>query len=683
MELAIDVGGTFTDLVTVDRETGAVSVLKHPTNRANLAGGVRETIEESGVDVADLTSFTHGTTVAINSLIEREGVTTALITTRGARDAYGIGRGNRPDSYDIFFERPRPLVPRSRTLEVDERMMASGEVLTELTEAEIGRVVSSLQELDVEAVAISLLHSYANPAHEQRLARAIADRLPAVYVTASHEILRQYREYERASTTVINSYVGPPVSIYLSKLRQVLSDKGFEGALRIMQSNGGVCGVETAMQKPVSLLESGPVAGIAAASHVGKALGYSRIVAFDMGGTTAKASLSDEGLPRVADGYFVGGYATGQPVMLPVVDVIEVGSGGGSIAALDEQGHLAVGPQSAGANPGPACYRRGGTRPTVTDADLVLGRIGAESFLGGRMPLDRAASVTAIETQVANGLGISAEEAAAAIIAIAVDRMTLAVREVSVANGVDPRDCAMVAFGGAGPVHAVEIARELAIPTVVIPNYPSQFSAYGMLITGVRHDYVRTHLRTFDTIDWSVITGMTSELMTEARERFVIDGLDQEQLVPEFSLDLRYVGQESVLAVRMSANPDADQAERLAADFFALHEKLYGHSPSTGQIEMVNVRLAATIPPSPHSGRARSAAPDSTPATSRSMYFSSTRRNEQVPVVRRGSMVEGVTVTGPALLEEEDTTTFIGRGDVAHVVATGEIIVTLAPRPTD
>jgi N-methylhydantoinase A len=381
MRIAVDIGGTFTDLVAVD-DNGKVSRSKSLTTPDDLARGIQDCLRGANIDVARASFFVHGSTVTINAVLERKGARTGLITTKGFRDVYEIGRGNRPEGYNLFFKRPVPLVPRDLRLEVDERLYATGEVLKPLDEASAAQTIAALKAARVESIAVCLLHAYANAAHEQRLGELLREQFPQAYVSLSHEILREFREYERTSTTVLNSYIGPLVSRYLVSLESMLGTAGFRGTFRVMQSNGGVMSADTAKKMPVTMMESGPVAGVIAAARLGESLGCRHIISFDMGGTTAKSSLIKDFHPEVTSSYYVGGYVSGHPMMLPVVDIVEVGNGGGSIAWIDPAGGLKVGPQSAGAAPGPACYGKGGTEPTVTDANLITGRIDPEYFLG-------------------------------------------------------------------------------------------------------------------------------------------------------------------------------------------------------------------------------------------------------------------------------------------------------------
>jgi N-methylhydantoinase A len=676
LSIALDIGGTFTDLVVFDDETGSLRHAKSTTTPADLTDGIVSCLKKSGADLRAASAFVHGSTIAINTVIERSGARAALVTTRGTRDVYRVGRANRPEAYNIFFKRPVPLVPRSMTLEVDERLLASGEPLVPLDAAEAEAVARRVAALEPEAVAVCFLHAYANPAHEVAMGAALRAALPEAYVSLSHEILREYREYERTSTTVVNAYIGPRVSRYLSDLERVLAELGFRGTLLIMQSNGGVTSAEVARRVPVALMESGPVGGINASAEVGKALGFANVVAFDMGGTTAKASLIRDGQPAIAEGYYIGGYASGQPVMLPVVDVVEVGAGGGSIAWIDETARLKVGPRSAGGQPGPVCYDAGGTEPTVTDANVVLGRISGERFLGGELPLNVQKAHDAIARQVAAPLGMTVEEAALGIIRIAVAHMTYAVRGVSVERGYDPRECALVVSGGAGPLHALAIARELHIPSVIVPLLPAHFSAVGMLLTDVKHDFVRTYFSLLDDTDFSVVQRICAEMADDGTRLLASEGCRRDAMRVDTFFDLRYVGQEFCMTVPVSAEEIA-RADRAAirGRFDGLHDRYYGHHAADEPLELVNVRSAASAArPRIRFPEGGGIAAEGAP-TYRAVYVDDPGTPLRCPIYDRASLPAGCIVEGPAIVEEYATTTLLLRGDRASVTPSQELLV--------
>jgi N-methylhydantoinase A len=676
LTIALDIGGTFTDLVAFDETRGTVHQAKSSTTPADLAVGIDECLDKSGLAVGAAESFVHGSTIAINTAIERTGARTALVVTRGMRDVYGIGRGNRPDAYDIYFQRPTPYVPRHLTFEVVERLDAAGRVVVPFDEAQARTVAAQVAASGVDAVAVCFIHSWANPEPEQRMGQVLREALPDAYLSLSHEVLREYREYERTSTTVLNAYIGPRVSHYLDGLERLLAARGFGGRLLIMQSNGGVMAPAAAKRIPVAMMESGPVGGILAAAEVGTALGYPNVIAFDMGGTTAKASLIQDGTPEIAQGYHVEDAGGGHPVMLPVVDVVEIGAGGGSIAWIDDVGALKVGPRSAGGAPGPICYGQGGAEPTITDANVVLGRLNATRFLGGEMPLQVDAARAGIAARVAAPLDLDPIQAALGIVQIAVAKMSLAVRGVSVERGFDPRDFALVAFGGAGGLHATAIARELHIPTIVVPKLPAHFSALGMLMADLRHDYVRTYYRPLAETDFAAISRLFAELEDQAGALLVSEGVRAEAVAYQRFLDLRYVGQEFAVQTPVAA------AEIAAADqptirqrYDDLHDRRYGHHAASEAVEVVNLRLTArgrrerpTFPPlvaaggDPLVGR-------------RPVVLDDPRGPIDCPIYDRDRLTPGQAIEGPAIVEEYASTTVLLPGDVARPAPSGELIV--------
>jgi N-methylhydantoinase A len=678
LTIALDIGGTFTDMIAFDEDAGTIHQAKSATTPYDLSVGIRETLSKSDIAIGDAESFVHGTTVAINTAIERKGARTALVVTQGMRDIYKIGRGNRPQAYNIYFKRPVPYVPRHLTFEVRERLNAAGEAVVPFNVDSARQIGEKLAAADVEAVAVCLLHSFANPEHEEKMGEILREYLPDAYLSLSHQVLREYREYERTSTTVLNSYIGPIVSRYLDGLEKLLGAMDFDGLLLIMQSNGGVMSPGTAKAIPVAMMESGPVGGIIAGAEVGTSLGYRNIIAFDMGGTTAKMSLVQDGTPDIAQGYLVGDQSTGHPVMLPVVDIVEVGAGGGSIAWIDEVGALKVGPQSAGGHPGPICYGWGGKEPAITDANVVLGRVDAGRFLGGEMPLDVEGARRGIAEKVADRLGLSVNEAAMGIIKIAVAKMSLAVRGVSVERGFDPRDFALVVCGGAGPLHAVEIARDLHIPTVIVPRLPAHFSALGMLMTEVRHDYVRTYFSPLKGGDLSEMKGMFAELIANAQSVLASEGLRPEAMEFERFLDCRYVGQEFSMQIPATAEQIAasDQAA-IRKTFDDLHDRRYGHKATEEPVEIVNVRLTAKGKRKKPVFPQLAASGGEALVGYRDVFLDDADGPTRCAIYDRDRLSPGQEVVGPAIIEEYASTTVLFEGDVAKTADSGEIIVTL------
>lgn len=682
LRVAVDIGGTFTDLAWYDEGTETVGFGKAPSTPRALAEGVRRCLAKGRVDLRRALHLIHGSTVAINAVIQRTGASTALITTEGFADVLEIGRANRPDTYNLFFKRPVPLVPRTLRLEVRERMSARGEIVKPLDVRGARALIRALKGGGVEAVAVCLLHSYANPAHEERLGELLRAALPGAFVTLSHEILREFREYERTSTTVLNAYVGPLVSRYLGDLERPLRRQGFRGTLFLMQSNGGVMTAHRAKVAPVGMMESGPAGGIIGAAQLGKLLGYEHVIAFDMGGTTAKTCLVERGLPKVADGYYIGGYATGYPLRLPVVDIVEVGAGGGSIAWIDEGGALKVGPRSAGAEPGPVCYGQGGIEPTVTDANLSLGSLNPVRFLGGEMRLDVGAAQRAIQARVAQPLGMGPTEAAHGILTIAVARMAFAVRAITVQRGYDPRDFVMVAFGGAGPLHATAIARELRIPRVLVPPQPGHFSAVGMLLADVRHDYVQTYIRDLEAATPQEIEERFARMEDEGARTLAAEGLPGDAMACLRSMEMRYLGQEYTVTVPVPGRllgPEAlgDVRKR----FDEAYEVRYGHAAAGEPTQIVSLRLAAL-------GTARK--PDFARLRDRPggvedrggvrrVYFGRVGGHVDCAVLRREALRAGAEVAGPAIIEEYASTTVLHPGDRLVVEPHGCLIIDVGP----
>lgn len=672
--LAVDIGGTFTDLMAFDESTNEFYQAKSLSTPGDLAQGIIDCIEKSRLSIIDAQDLIHGTTQAINTLIERKGANTALLVTKGTRDVYTIGRGNRPESYNLLFQRHRPLVPRRLTYEVDERILANGEVRDAINLDQVRQICRDIEKDNVEAVAVCFLHSYANPGHEQQVQTILKQELPGYYVSLSHAILREYREFERTSTTVVNAYIGPRMSGYVHQLESRLRDIGFSGDLSIMQSNGGVMSPEVAIEKPVTMMESGPVGGIIASAEIGRALGFNNVISFDMGGTTAKASLIRDSRATMAEGYYVGGYAKGDAVMAPVVDVVEVGAGGGSIAWIDDVGALKVGPQSSSADPGPICYGNGGEEPTITDANVILGRVGATDFLGGEMKLDLDNAVNGITNKLCEHLNMDVNSVALAIIDIAVTKMSLAVREVSVEKGYDPRDFAMIASGGAGPLHAIAIAKELNIPTVIIPRFPAHFSALGMLMADERQDYIRTHLSNLETIDFQQLLKIHEETVKKAIQEIKL----KENIEFQINLDLRYVGQEFSLSVPVSLDQIQDaNVAGIRKAFDDLHERRYAHHAPEEPVEMVNYRLVAT------GKRPKLRFPEmvstnqSGNVAQRRVFFNDSQSAVDCPVYDRGSLKPGDLISGPLLVQEYASTTVIFDGDLCRVADTGELIIEL------
>ena len=676
--VGVDIGGTFTDLVgCVD---GRIVTSKTSTVPADPTRGVADSLALAHCRMPEISELLHGSTIAINTVLERKGARTALITTRGFRDTYAIGRGNRIEAFNLFFHRPKPLIPRELTFEVTERMNAAGAVLKPLDEAEVHALAKTLTAQNIEAVAVCFLHAYANPAHERRVGEILRAANPRQFVTLSHEIVREYREYERTSTTALNAFIGPRVQTYLGRLEHHLRDEKFGGKLNIMRSNGGVMSVRLAQEQPVTMMESGPVAGIIGAGRLAALMGIERCIGFDMGGTTAKASLITKGIPAIEDGYVIGGEASGQPMQIPVVDIVEIGAGGGSIAWCDPTGGIHVGPKSAGADPGPAAYGKGSTDPVVTDANLVLGRINAGRFLNGAMKLDLKASERAMREKLCGATGLSEKEAALGIVQIADAAMSLAVRAVSVKKGVDPRETAMIAFGGAGPLHAVAIAKEIYIPKVIIPKVPGTFSALGMLMASWRQDFVRTLYGLLGALDHARVEAAFSELTTAGHDQLIRDGIPFKAADFVYLADLRYVGQEHTIAIPVR-DPKllSGDFSTLSEAFHAEHDQRYGQAAPDERLEIVNVRLVVTAARQDTLAErwlSEKWTPEPpVPDEWREVIVNDARKPVRTRIVWRPSLAAGVKVEGPAVIEEPNATTFIHPGDVATMSDAGHLVI--------
>lgn len=680
MRIGVDIGGTFTDATVLDANDGSVRFGKALSTPDDLVGGIFDAIGVAGVSPAAAEFIIHGSTVAINAILERKGARTALLTTKGFRDIYEIGRINRPDSFNLFFRKHVPLVPRDWIFEVPERIGYDGRVIESLDEVAARAICRQLQALEIEAVAVMLLHSYANVTHEQRMVEILREELPGAFVAASHDVSREQREYERTSTVAANAYVGPRVSRYLARLEDRLAGDGFDGSLLIMQSSGGLCDAGTARVQCIQMLESGPAGGVVAARTIGDALEMRSLISFDMGGTTAKACVLQDGTADLSSDYFVGGYNEGLVIRIPVIDIKEVGTGGGSIAWINEAGGLRVGPESAGASPGPACYGTGGTEPTVTDAHLVLGRLSAGRFLGGRMRLDLDAATRAIESKVARPLGLDLEAAASGVLAIANATMANAVRAVTTERGLDPRDFALVAYGGAGPLHAVDIARELAIKNVIVPFAPGHFSAFGMLVADLRREYARTHRAPLQLENLTGIAAIARELETDAREWLGHAGVPSENIAFEWSADTRYVGQDHAVTIPIQPGNDQAALDAIKATFDAAHLRRFSHNAPEEWAEIVAVRVSIigtlSKPGILELREGKPGPPVAAIIERRPVRFD--RRTESDAVVYdRSQLLAGNVIAGPAIIQEAGSATSVPEGVTALVHRSGHLLLTV------
>jgi N-methylhydantoinase A len=680
LRLAADIGGTFTDVAAFDERTGKLTFGKALSTPQRLVEGINAGVEKAGSDYKSAGLFLHGSTIAINTILERKGAKTALLITEGFRDIYEIGRINRPDAYNLFFRKHEPLVERALRFEVKERVLSDGEIERPLDEKEIEAFGRMLAPLGVKATAILFLNCYAKRDHEAR-AKAILERNhPEMFVSASHELSEEYREFERCSTVVANAYVGPIVRGYLGEIEDRIRSGGFSGSFLIVQSTGGLYDADQAKNHCVQMLESGPAAGVIGTQALCHALGLKNAIAFDMGGTTAKAGVIYNGEALTTGAALIGGYDRALPVQIAMMDIFEVGTGGGSIARVEE-GALRVGPQSAGAAPGPACYGLGGTEPTVTDANLVLGRLAADRFLGGEMRLEVEAAQRALTERVAKPLGMNVTAAADGILRVAATAMSYAVKGVTTERGLDAGDFALVAYGGAGPLHAVQVAREIGIRTVIVPTAPGVFSAFGMLFSDLRCDFVRTWFTRLEDAPFAAIERVYRDLERQGRAAIAGTSVKPQKITLKRAADMRYVGQEHAVTVDLPLKVFERQDRRAIKRLFdAMHELRYGTSAPDEGAEIVSLRSTVTglmrKPPQERVARG-GRAPDKTAFSGRRpVYLDGKFRS--TPTYARAALTAGNRISGPALIEEHAATTVLLRGDRLEVDAGGHLIIKVA-----
>ena len=640
VRIGTDIGGTFTDVAAFDEESGRLLLGKSLTTPARLAEGINAGVAKAGTAYDKAGLFLHGSTIAINTLLERTGAKTALLTTKGFRDIYEIGRVNRPDSYNLFFKKHEPLIERALRFEVNERIIADGSVRTPLSEDEIAALGRRLEALGMEAVAILFLHSYRNPAHEA-LAKAILRRNhPQLFVSASHELSQEYREFERCSTVAANAYIGPRVGRYLADIETHLRAEGCRGSFLVVQSTGGLYEAEQAQAHCVRMMESGPAAGVIGTRALCHAIGLENAIAFDMGGTTAKAGVIHKGEALTTGAALLGGYNTALPIQIAMMDIFEVGTGGGSIARI-EDGMLRVGPQSAGAAPGPACYGLGGTQPTVTDANLMLGRLGADRFLGGEMALDLAAAERALKEHVA------------------------------------------------GPLHATAIARELGIRRVIIPRAPGVFSAFGMLFSDLRYDYVRSWFQRLESASFDEVERIYDELERQGRAAIAGTSVKPQEVAIARAADMRYVGQEHAVTVDLPMPLFAAQdREGIKRAFDEMHLLRYGTNAPKERAEIVSLRSTVTgvmrKPPQEKIAAGAAEPPRAAFTGTRPVFFAETNGFVDTPSYARAALLAGNAIAGPALIEEHASTTVVLPGDALAVDPFGNLAIAVgAPKKAE
>lgn len=666
LRVGVDIGGTFTDAIAIS-DNGEISTAKALTTSGRLADGVLSAIEALNIDVSGIDYFVHGTTAGLNAFLEKRGARVALITTRGFRDVYEIGRANRPDMYNLKYKSPRPLIERRDRFEVTERLTSDGAVHTPVDMNEIKELVPHLKA-NYDAVAIVLLHSYKNPIHEQEIAKYLTSALPNLSIVTSSVVAPEWREYERTSTTAISAYIAPIINEYLHELGSRLKDVGLAPELKVMQSNGGVMSAITARSKPVQTLLSGPVGGTIAGVEIGKMLEHNKLICVDMGGTSFDVSLV---VNKKAD-IEAQAEMEGHPLLSPSVSMHTIGAGGGSIAYVSA-GALRVGPRSAGAFPGPACYDRGGTEPTVTDANLFLGRLPHESKLAGNMNLKLDLAKSALDS-VGTKLNLSTEETAAGITAIINAAMANAIREITVSRGIDPREYSLVAYGGAGPLHAVAIAAELELGSVIVPANPGVLSAWGMLQADSRHDLVMNFYSQLKAIDKVKFEEGVKKLETDARQILTQEGITTEEMVIQPAADLRYVGQEYTVTVEWDPTLAIDGVLSSLTELFeSQHLVRYGHNNPGEDIELVNIRLSG-IGLARKSKISDASSPISSIASGTQKTFFDGSWHEAT-IYWRDSLEIGSKTVGPATILENDCTTTIPPGWHAKMVSGRHLIL--------
>ena len=692
--LGIDIGGTFTDIALLDRASGRIHAGKVLTDHEDLAEGVlrgvRSLLPESAVPPGKVRVTVHGTTLATNALIERRGAPTALIVTAGFRDVLEMARESRYDIFDIELRVPAPLVPRRHVFEITERIDATGGVVVPLDVAGLASIVGRVRETGLRSVAVCLIHAFRNAAHERVVAAEIARLAPDLIVSLSTDVMPAIKEYERASTTTANAYVRPVVEAYLNHLREGLRVFGITNPPLIMSSDGGVVGCDTACQYPVRLVESGPAGGALATSHITAVCGILDVIAFDMGGTTAKICVIDNGVPERSSEFEVArvhrfAKGSGLPLKLPVLEMIEIGAGGGSIAAVNDIGLLQVGPKSAGSNPGPACYGTGGTRPTVTDADLHLGYLDPAFFLGGRMPLSVERATAAIETEVAKRLGVGLDRAAWGIHEIVNDAMARAAKVHCLERGKDPRDYTLVAYGGAGPVHAYRVAEALGMRRIVYPIRAGIMSAFGFLVAPATFEKLHAIVAPLAALDLAAVNAMLADMAVEGKRQLVAAGIEPAACIVERRFGLRFSGQSYGLDVPAPAGEiDAPALAAMTQAFLERYQAHYHHVNPDLPIEVEQLSVAVSGP-APRVVLPRIADSDGSATNAlrgrRSIYLPEYGGYQDCPVYDRYRLGAGATLIGPAIVEEKESTVVLGVGAQAEIDINGNLIVTLPGTP--
>ena len=677
LRVATDIGGTFTDLVAYDENSGELITVKTPSTPPTFIGGVLDALAKAGIEPGEVKIFKHGSTISTNAIIERRGAKTGMVTTKGFRDVLAAGRANRPDLFNSNWDPSPPLVQRRHILEARERIDYEGNVIEELNEDDVREAARKFKLRGIESVAVAYINSFMRPEHELRTKQILLEELGEdAFVCTSAEILPEIREFERTSTVAANAYLMPVIERYIDELVQALRDWGYDGEVYVTHSGGGVVTARAARNVPARICHSGPAGGVVGGALVGGLAGFENVITFDMGGTSADLALVADGEPTLAPEWRVDWNI---PILFPAIDLVAIGAGGGTIAWVDTGGSLRAGPQSAGADPGPACFDKGNLEPTITDAHLYLGRLNPESYLGGDLEIRPDLAEQAIE-KLADELGLSAPETASGILRIANANMTSATHLISVERGHDPRDFALVAGGGAGPLHAVEIARELRIPQVVVPPTPGVTSALGILQVDLRHDLLAPVLQQVKQIEPAELAATFARLEQEAKEILDAEDIPEDRRSIEISVDARYYGQTPYMNLRLDEVPGTAEAlEALVAQYRERYEAEFGYQlpEDVATVEIVNARVAAIgltdnvdLPKAPTGGSA-----DDALKGTRDVYFDETGEFTGTPIYDRAKLTAGVTIEGPAVIEQTDTTVLVPPGSSASIDQYSNIVI--------
>lgn len=681
--VGVDTGGTFTDVSLLNENTGEMSITKVPSTPHNpslaVLNGVKQIVEESRIDYEQISFFIHGSTVATNALLEEKGSKTALITTKGFKDVLQIGRQTRPKLYDFRARKSEPLVPRNLRLELDERTDYQGNIIRAVDNNEVIKLVEVLKANEITSLAICFMHSYINPANERIVKEILAKAVPDISVTLSCDVLPEIKEYERTSTVVANAYVLPKMKYYLEHLKENMKELNIPSSLYIMQSNGGIISAETAISMPIRTVLSGPAGGVLAGSLVAKNTPFKNIITIDMGGTSLDTALIENEIPQ----YTTISDVEGRPIKVPMIDMHTIGSGGGSIAWIDTGRALRVGPHSAGADPGPVCYGKGGTEPTVSDANVILGRLNPDSILGGKMKMDVETARKVMKEKIADPLGITVEEAAEGILKVINANMVRGIRVISVEKGHDPRDFSLMAFGGAGPLHAVDIAREIGSKEVIIPPTPGITCATGMLMADVKHDYVKSYTANLSDVSNDGLNAIISSLVAEAQKDLTEEGFTSKTMELQASLDLRYQQQAYEITIPLTSVHVTDQSiSEAITNFHETHKNIYGFNRINQDLEVANIRLVGIgkIKKIANENSGTAKFEDIKPVGKRNVYFDSSFY--ETLIYNRSSLNTKTSIVGPAIIEQLDSTIIVFPGQTAVTDPTGNLIINLTTAET-